>query len=66
MENSKNIYDCTIYTNFNGESAIKDEYYEDEIEIYNNDKYYRYLRWWLPILSLVISVISICLSTCKK
>jgi hypothetical protein len=65
MENQKNIYECIIYTNYNGESAIKDEFYEDEIEIYNNDKYFRYLRWWLPILAIIISIVSICLSTCK-
>lgn len=59
------IYDFELKATNSGEEALRDEIYEDEIEIYNNDKYFRYLRWWLPILAIVISIISLCFSTCK-
>lgn len=66
MENQKDIYQYTIRTNYEGESAIKDGFYEDEITTYNNDKYYSYFRWVLPIAAIIISILSLLLTTCQK
>lgn len=64
--NQQNMYLRDIQANGNGKSALKSKFYEDEIELYNNDKYFRYFRWVLPIVAIAISILSLVVATCNK
>lgn len=52
--------------NQKGNTALHDRVYEDEISNYNNDRFYASGRWVLPVIAIIISIVSICISTCKK
>jgi hypothetical protein len=66
MENFNDLYDCTIWALAAGEIALNDDIYQEEINVYNSDKYYRLFRWVLPLAAITISILSIFISTCRK
>lgn len=49
-----------------GHTALHDCIYQNEISTYNNDRFYAGARWTLPIVAITISIISLCISTCRK
>lgn len=63
---NEDIANTSIKITDEGINALRDEVLEDEINNYNNDRYYSYLRWWVPILALIVSLTSIFFSTCKR
>lgn len=65
LEDTSNIYNLKIACLPKGCAALKDEVIEDDIETYNNDRHYRYLRWVLPILSILIALLSLIFSLLK-
>jgi len=66
FENQKDRFDIKIKAFKQGEFALREDFYQDQIDDYNSDKYYRNLRMIIPILALLISIVSLFISTCKK
>lgn len=60
------IANTSIKITDEGINALRDEIFEDEITNYNNDRYYSYSRWILPVLSILVSIVALWFSTCKK
>lgn len=52
--------------NEEGNAALHDRIYQNEINTYNNDRFFAFSRWILPIIAIVISIISISIATCRK
>lgn len=66
QESETDIYDFSMQAFPAADEALKEEIYENEISTYKNDYYYSYSRWILPIAAILISLLSIYLTTCKK
>ena len=62
FENEKDIYDIRIRAFKNGEIALNEDVYQDEIDEYNSNTIFRWTRIWLPILAIVIALISLVVS----
>jgi hypothetical protein len=60
------IYASTIQAKPEGEIALKEDIYGEEIRNYNSDKIYRRTRWLIPVFAFIISIVSLCISMCRK
>ena len=65
-DNKIDVFDIEVKALKVGEIAFKEDFYQDDISNYNSERQYRNLRWWIPSAALLISLISLIISTCKK
>lgn len=58
-ENEKDRFDIGIKANKEGEISLRDDKYDDEIDIYNSDTIYRSARMWLPVSAIIVSLMTL-------
>lgn len=59
LENEIDRFDIKIKAYREGEVALREDIYQDEIDNYSSDKRYRSLRWMLPLIIVILTVVNI-------
>ena len=59
LENEIDRFDIKVKAFKEGEVALREDYYQDDINNYLSDKRFRNLRWQLPLLIVLLTAINI-------
>ena len=59
LENENDRFDIQVKAYKEGEIALREDFYQDDIANYLSDKRFRNLRWQLPLLIVVLTAINI-------
>lgn len=66
LRNDNNIYEISLKGTEEGQFALNDDYYQDEIAQYKNDKIYSTVRWVMPVIAFLFAIITTGYSTCMN
>lgn len=59
LENENDRFDIQVKAYKEGEIALREDFYQDDIANYSSDKRFRNLRWQLPLLIVILTTINI-------
>ena len=59
LDNELDRFDIQVKALKEGEVALREDFYEDDITNYSSDKKFRNLRWQLPFLIVILTAINI-------
>ena len=59
LENENDRFDIQVKAYKDGEVALREDFYQDDIANYSADKRFRNLRWQLPFLIVILTALNI-------
>jgi hypothetical protein len=65
-DNEKNQFDIEISATREGELALREDVYQEEIANFTSDRIFRNFRWWIPFAAFILALTSLVITTCKK